>query len=101
MSKKSHKKLRDLHRLQSLYGNAQVPTSNAMLVNDTPVAMPKITTQAASAAISHTHAPEVIRDLRGLLGIIVLMMGLLLVMYWLVNTTDLAQSVINFANRLV
>lgn len=102
MGKKAHKKLRDLQRLQSLYGATQLPTDNSMIVRevDSGHTAPRVSNTPAHAAISHTHAPEIIRDLRGLVFIILLMVGLLLVMYWVVNNTSFEQTLINLGSRL-
>lgn len=102
MGKKSHKKLRDLQRLQTLYGSPQLPTDNSMVVRNevTSNVTPRVSNTPAREVLSHTHAPEIIRDLRGLVFIMALMVGLLLVMYWVVNTTNFEQAVVNLGTKL-
>lgn len=95
MAKKAHKKLRDLQRLQSLYGSNSIPTTESVrMVEDSSA---KVDTKSSAAVVHHSNVAGhalVAKDLKSLLLIMALMTALLIGVYWLVGHTALSESII-------
>lgn len=97
MANKSHKKLRDLARLQSLYGNIAIPSAHSQQT-DAKSSISLKTESDAGLIVGH-H--EVVGDLK-YLGLVWLVMALLLgAISWLDLNTNLSQAIIQIGQRLV
>ncbi|MEZ4210646.1 MAG: hypothetical protein R3B38_02985 [Patescibacteria group bacterium] len=100
MGKKANKKLKDLARLQALYGDAQVPTTSGQDFHQAPVAQPHPTDLGhLNVKTAHHHAP-VANDLRVVVGLIVLMSLMLVAVYWLVANTAFAEWLVSLGRGI-
>lgn len=95
MSKKAHKKLREVARIHSLYSGSSMPTIEPIV---TPQSPSSVSRSSGSNEISHA---EVGRDLRYLGIVWVVMIGLLLGLDWLVTNTSFADTIIQLGHRIV
>lgn len=99
MSKKAHKKLREVARLHSLYSGSAVSAIDTGTVSKEAFINPVLNQRnSGSNEISHV---EVGRDLRYLGLVWVVMIGLLLTLDWLVTNTSFATTIINLGHRIV
>ncbi|AKM84844.1 MAG: hypothetical protein VE98_C0001G0387 [candidate division Kazan bacterium GW2011_GWA1_50_15] len=106
MSKKRHKQLRELQRLQALHREAgmSAPTAARQLADSyTPGAVPvqsvASTKEASSDAIASESHTTVKRDLVVLIPLLLGMVGLLFVAKWATDNTALMQWILS-AGRL-
>ena len=100
MGKKANKKLKDLARLQALYGDAQVPTSTSQEFHNPTETKPHPTDLGhLNVKTGHHHAP-VANDLRVVVGLIVLMSLMLVAMYWLVANTSFAEWLVSLGRGI-
>ena len=102
MSKKADKKLRDIKRLQSLYGNTPMPTEESVHVTEKPSHANNNSGHfnIAFKPISAAAHAQVAHDLRGLAGIMLVMIALLLGVYWIVGHTAFSTELIRIGRHL-
>jgi len=96
MSKKHHKKLKELQRLQALH---QTANTSAPTAEFSPVQSQVVTKEPSAEMIANASHTTVKRDLIVLVPLLVSMTALLFVAKWTVEHTALTQWVLS-AGRL-
>lgn len=100
MGKKSHKKLKDLARLQALYGEAEVPSSHSQDFHKDKARHPHAPDVGHLHVKNAKHYSAISGDLRVIAGLIVLMILMLVAMYWLIGNTAFSDWILSLGRGI-